>query len=632
MCGITGYITFPGHNKEKATIRVKKMANAIAHRGPDEEGFYVDEYAALGHKRLSIIDLSSGRQPMESFDGNYQIVFNGEVYNYQEIQKELINKGYKFRTNSDTEVILNAFIEWGKDCVKKFNGMFAFVIWNVKEKSLFAARDRVGKKPFYYTWDGHTFAFASEIKALLAGGFSKKQINPRALDCYFSMGFIPVPYCIFEDIHKLPPAHVLMTTSPGELSKSRYWKLDFGTPRSLTMGQAAEELEALLTDAVKLRLISEVPLGAFLSGGIDSSLVVSLMSKIMDQPVVTNTIGFNDRAFSELPAAATIAECLTTNHHEFVVSPNASETIEQMAAFFDEPFADSSALPTWHVCKMARKNVTVAISGDGGDEAFGGYTFRYVPHRMESRLRSSIPSVFRSSLFSFLGRLYPASAGLPKYLRLKTILENLSISDAQAFYNDLIWLRADIRQKLYSNDFMATLKGFSPAETVIPLYQQSNAPDPVSKSQNTDIQCYMTDDVLVKVDRMSMAHALEVRNPLLDYRVLEFAAQLPNSLKLNNGSGKHILRHLVGQKLPPEIQKLPKQGFSIPAADWLRNDLKNKLQDAINNSRIINDTLDHDYLNRILHRHQTKRSDHNVFLWGLMMLGLWEKKYLANSC
>nr|WP_319393035.1 asparagine synthase (glutamine-hydrolyzing) [uncultured Desulfobacter sp.] len=615
MCGITGYITLPGHNKEQATLRIKKMADAIAHRGPDEEGFYVDEHAALGHKRLSIIDLSSGQQPMESFDGNYQIVFNGEIYNYQEIQKDLINKGYKFRTNSDTEVILNAFIEWGNECVKRFNGMFAFVIWDVKEQSVFAARDRVGKKPFYYTWDGHTFAFASEIKALLAGGFSKKQINPRALDCYFSMGFIPVPYSIFKDVHKLPPAHVLIATPSGELTKSRYWELDFGTPRSLTMGQAAEELEALLTDAVKIRLVSEVPLGAFLSGGIDSSIVVSLMSKIMDQPVITNTIGFDNRKFSELPAAATIAEFLTTNHHEFVISPNASETIGQMAAFFDEPFADSSALPTWHVCKMARENVTVAISGDGGDEAFGGYTFRYVPHQMESKLRSEIPSVVRSSLFSLLGKLYPAGAKLPKYLRLKTILENLSISDAQAFYNDLIWLRTDIRQKLYSKNFMETLKGFSPAEMVIPLYQQSSAQDPVSRSQHTDIQCYMTDDVLVKVDRMSMAHALEVRNPLLDYRVLEFAAKLPYRLKLNNGSGKQILRHLAGQKLPPEIQKLPKQGFSIPAADWLRTDLKDTLQDVVNNSRIIKDSLDHNSLNRILHQHQTKRIDHNVFLW-----------------
>nr|WP_319393030.1 asparagine synthase (glutamine-hydrolyzing) [uncultured Desulfobacter sp.] len=627
MCGITGYITFPGHNKEEAAIRVKKMADAIAHRGPDEEGFYVDEHATLGHKRLSIIDLSSGQQPMESFDANFQIVFNGEIYNYQEIQKELTNKGYKFRTNSDTEVILNAFIEWGKECVKKFNGMFAFVIWNVKEQSLFAARDRVGKKPFYYTWDGQTFAFASEMKALLAGGFSKKQINPKALDCYFTMGFIPVPYSIFQDIHKLPPAHLLMATPSGELTKRRYWELDFGTPRALTMGQAAEELEALLTDAVKIRLISEVPLGAFLSGGIDSSLVVSLMSKIMDQPVVTNTIGFDNKTFSELPAAATIAQFLTTNHHEFIVKPNASETIEQMATFFDEPFADSSALPTWHVCKMARKNVIVAISGDGGDEAFGGYTFRYVPHQMESRLRSRIPSVIRSGLFSLLGRIYPANAGLPKYLRLKTILENLSISDAQAYYNDLIWLRTDIRKTLYSKDFMDTLKGFSPAEMVIPAYQQSNAPDPVSKCQHIDIQGYMTDDVLVKVDRMSMAHALEVRNPLLDYRVMEFATKLPCNLKLSNGSGKQVLRYLVGQKLPPEIQKLPKQGFSIPAADWLRNDLKDILQDTINNSRLINSTLDRNCLNRIFGQHQTGEIDHSVFLWSLMMLGLWEKNY-----
>lgn len=319
------------------------------------------------------------------------------------------------------------------------------------------------------------------------------------------------------------------------------------------MDQASDRLTELLYDAVKLRLISDVPLGAFLSGGIDSSLVVSFMAKISSQPVATHTIGFDETGFNELPAAGMVADFLKTDHHQFVVNPDASQTLEKIGAFFDEPFADSSALPTWHVCRMARKNVTVALSGDGGDEGFGGYTFRYLPHLMESRLRSVLPAVLRTPLFSLIGALYPAGPGLPRFLRLKTIFENLAVSDAQAFYNDLIWLRQNIRQNLYAEDFMDALKGFTPAETVMPVYQKSSGTDPVSRSQHTDIQCYMTDDVLVKVDRMSMAQSLEIRNPLLDYRILEFAAALPLHLKVSNGSGKLLLRHLAAKQLPPKL-------------------------------------------------------------------------------
>jgi len=626
MCAITGLIRFSSHNPDEALLKVRKMAVAMAHRGPDEEGFYVDGFAALGHKRLSIIDLSSGQQPMASADGNFQIVFNGEVYNFNEIKTQLEKCGHRFRTTSDTEVILNAYRQWGEDCVQKFNGMFAFAIWDQQRKTLFAARDRVGKKPFYYTWDGNTFGFASELKALLAVGLSRKTIHPKALDCYFTLGYIPVPYSIYDDVSKLPPAHTLTLTCAG-LTLKKYWSLGYGSPRALTLEQAAEELDDLLHDAVKLRLISEVPLGAFLSGGIDSSLVVSHMARIMDKPVLTNTIGFDASGFNEMPAARTIAGFLKTDHREFVVSPDAFQTIEKIAGFFDEPFADSSALPTWHVCRMARQNVTVALSGDGGDEGFGGYTFRYVPHRMESALRALIPTALRTSLFPIMGDLYPASARLPQYLRLKTILENLSRSDAEAFYADLIWLRSDTRQKLYSSDFIDTLKGFTPAEMVLPLYLNSDARDPVSRSQHTDIQCYMTDDVLVKVDRMSMAHSLEVRNPLLDYRVLEFAARLPVHLKLKNGMGKVLLRHLISKKLPPEIQSLPKQGFSIPAGDWLRNELYDLAQETMDNSTLIKSHIHPAGLKQIWQQHQARKIDHSVLLWAMMMLGLWEKAF-----
>jgi asparagine synthase (glutamine-hydrolysing) len=626
MCGITGFINFSSHKPEEAALLVRKMADTLAHRGPDEEGFYEDNHAALGHKRLSIIDLSSGQQPMAGGDGRFQIVFNGEVYNFQEIRTELVHKGHGFNTASDTEVVLHAYMEWGDICVEKFNGMFAFAIWDSRKKTLFAARDRVGKKPFYYFWDGTFFAFASELKALMAGSFTKKQVDPKALDCYFSFGYIPVPYSIYKDVKKLPAAHTL-SLGPDGITLKKYWDLDFDMASGLTLDQAAESLAELLHDSVKIRLISDVPLGAFLSGGIDSSLVVSFMSRISENPVATHTIGFDDTGFNELPAAGLVADYLKTDHHAFVVAPDASKTLEEIAFFLDEPFADSSALATWHVCRMARKNVTVALSGDGGDEGFGGYTFRYLPHQMESRLRSVLPAIVRTPLFSLIGALYPTGPKLPRFLRLKTIFENLSVSDAQAFYYDLIWLRQEVRQHLYAEDLINALKGFTPAETVMPVYCKSRGKDPFSRSQHTDIQCYMTDDVLVKVDRMSMAHSLEVRNPLLDHRVLTFAAGLPLHLKVKNGTGKRLLRHLAAKHLPPKIITLPKKGFAIPAAHWLRNDLSTFARDHIFNSDLILSFLNPEPLHTLWSHHQQGRADHSVLLWGLMMLGLWEKQF-----
>ncbi|MDY0221028.1 MAG: asparagine synthase (glutamine-hydrolyzing) [Desulfobacterium sp.] len=624
MCGITGFVNFKGHDRESVSPQIKRMADTLNHRGPDAEGFFVDDHAALGHRRLNIIAISSGSQPMGNDDDTMQIVFNGEIYNFPELKKELVKRGYSFRTESDTEVILNAYTEWGELCVEKLNGMFAFAIWDSNAKKLFLARDRVGKKPLYYHWDGETFSFGSEIKALLAGGFSHKNLNPRALDCYFSFGYIPVPFSIYDDISKLPAAHTLTVTEEG-IRQKRYWKLDYTAPHLVkTMDEAAEELEQLLREAVRCRLMSEVPLGAFLSSGLDSSLVVSFMAEIMDKPVLTNTIGFGDPRFSELPASRQIAHHLNTDHREFIVQPDASNTIKEMAAFFDEPLADSSALPTWHVCKMARQNVTVALSGDGGDEAFGGYTFRYIPHLMESTVKSAIPTALRSSFLSIIGSIYPASSKLPKYLRLKTIFENLSVSDAEAFYQDLVFLRPDTRASLYSRAFLEELKGFTPMEMVLPLYNGSPAPDAVAKAQHTDMQFYMTDDVLVKADRMSMAHSLEVRNPLLDHRILEFAATLPLELKLNKNRGKVLLRHLASRRLPQSIQNLPKMGFSIPAAQWLRQELKDQAHGTIFNSPLIKSRLNKKSLERIWHQHQKGHRDHSVFLWGLMMLGLWE--------
>lgn len=626
MCGITGFVNFPSHNQDRARSRIMAMTDAIAHRGPDDGNVHLDGVAALGHRRLSIIDLATGQQPLADATGKYRIVFNGEIYNYQELKKQLLDRGYGFNTSSDTEVLLNAYLEWGADCLARLNGMFAFAVWDPGKQELFLARDRVGKKPLYYTWDGRTFAFASEIKALLAGEFSARQVHLPSLDAYFSFGYIPAPLSMFEDIHKLPAAHCLRVTESGP-EAARYWQLDYDQPADISLDEASEELEILLRDAVKCRLMSEVPLGAFLSSGIDSSLVVSFMAELTDSPVLTNTIGFGDPRFSELPGARMVADHLGTRHNEFTVRPDDHGTLLKIAAIFDEPFADSSALPTWYVCENARKTVTVALSGDGGDEAFGGYTFRYLPHMFESWVKSFLPSLLRTSLVAGLGRLYPQSARLPRVLRLKTILENLSVDDAQAFYRDLVWLRSDHREKLYAPRFLEVLKGFTPAEMVVPLYQQSPARDALSRAQHTDMQFYMVDDVLVKTDRMSMAHGLEVRNPLLDYRILEFAATLPAALKIQQQKGKVLLRHLAGKRLPQHIVNLPKQGFSIPAAQWLRTGMRDTAHESIFNSGLIRTWLNPDYLEKMWQQHQTGRMDHSVFLWGAMMLGLWEKEY-----
>lgn len=626
MCGIAGFVDFGDGPGEAAAETLRKMTDRLSHRGPDASGSYVDGRAALGHRRLSIIDLSGGSQPMTDATGRYTMVFNGEIYNYPEIRQDLLALGYRFNTASDTEVLLNAYAEWGTDCVTKLNGMFAFALWDSRDNRLFLARDRVGKKPLYYAWHGRRLAFASELKALTAGGFTRREIRPEAVDAYFSFGYIPAPLTIYQDVEKMMPA-TWMAVSEGGIEQETYWDMDFTTPDRITMDEAVAELDKLLRDAVRCRLMSDVPLGAFLSSGLDSGLVASYMAELLDAPVRTHTAGFGDPAFCELSGARQVADRFNTRHREFFVDADDAETIRTISRMLDEPFADASALPTWHLCRRARETVTVALTGDGGDEAFGGYTFRYLPHLFESRIRALLPLSLRRLILGPAGRLYPGTSRLPRVLRLKTIFENLAGSDARAFFQDLAWLRQDTRQRIYTPGFIARLSGFHPGEMVMPLYHSSPAKEPLGRAQYTDIHFYMTDDVLVKADRMSMAHGLELRNPLLDYRVLEFSARLPAALKTGRLRGKLILRALAERRLPGDIVNLPKKGFSIPAARWLRTSLREMCREIIRTSPIVNDCLNRAELNRVWQSHQSGRRDHNVFLWSVMMLGLWEQEY-----
>jgi asparagine synthase (glutamine-hydrolysing) len=627
MCGIAGFINFYGHQKDIAFQIVRKMSATLVHRGPDEEGFFVNDYIALGHRRLSIIDLGHGQQPMAASNEWVKIVFNGEIYNFMDIRRELSSRGHLFKTHCDTEVILQAYLEWGESCVEKLNGMFAFALWDERDRKVLLARDRVGKKPLYYVLNKGMIAFASELKALLAGGMCKGEVDHKSLDCYLSLGYIPAPRAIFTDVKKLSAGHYMIVRQ-NEKKEKQYWRLKPVPSPARTLIETTEEFSSILDEAVKCRLMSEVPLGCFLSGGLDSSLVLSSMAKVTNSAVTTNSIGFHDRNFNELPIARLIAEHFGTNHHEVVVTPKILDVLEKIAWIFDEPFADSSAVPTWYVCQMARKNVTVALSGDGGDESFGGYTFRYVPHMMESKIRARLPLPMRKLTFGIIGRIWPSWSRLPKYLRLKTIFENLTLNDSQAFYNDLVWLRNDNRNLLYSQDFKQALDGFNPYGIVRRFYEENEFNSALERSQYTDLHVYLTEDVLVKVDRMSMAHSLEVRSPLLDYRIIEFAAGLSEEHKIKKSVGKQILRKLAAERLPRNISTIPKTGFSIPAARWLRNDLKEIARDAIFKSRgIISVTLEKMTLERIWKEHQSGYTDHSVSLWGLMMLSLWEHYY-----
>jgi asparagine synthase (glutamine-hydrolysing) len=625
MCGFAGFVDFAGHDTGEARARIERMTTIIAHRGPDGAGYFVDGNASLGHRRLAIIDVAAGQQPMGAAQDQLQIVFNGEIYNYLELRRELEARGRLFRTNSDTEVILLGYLEWGESVAEKLNGMFAFAIWDARNQLLVLGRDRVGKKPLYYFRDGTFVAFASELKALIATGRCPQDIDPESLDCYFSFGYVPAPRTIYRGVKKLRAARTLAITRARE-SEREYWKLTVGEPRRVTLAAATDEFEALLDEAVRCRLMSEVPLGAFLSGGLDSSLVVSSMVKMSGQPVITNSIGFQDKEFDELGAAGEIARHLKTDHHEFMVEPRAADVLDRIAWHCDEPLADSSAIPTWYVCEMARSNVTVALSGDGGDETFGGYTFRYVPHVYESRLRAALPLLLRGPLFGALGAVWPGSAKLPQPLRLKTIFENLAVSDAEAFYSDLLWLRNDAREALYTPEFVRELKGFTPVETVVPFYNNNDARTPLARSQYADIHFYMTDDVLVKADRMSMAHSLEVRCPLLDYRLIEFGTRLPDELKVKGRMGKLVMRELAARRLPAEVRNMPKRGFSIPAAKWLRNELRPMAESLLFDSRRpFNGVLDDKVVRTMWNEHTSAARDHSVFFWGLMMFSLWDR-------
>ncbi|MEP6902695.1 MAG: asparagine synthase (glutamine-hydrolyzing), partial [Actinomycetota bacterium] len=546
MCGIAGFIS-----KEKSVplagreILLDKMCKIITHRGPDEQGTIVKNAAALGMRRLSIIDLKSGQQPIFDCSGNLAIVFNGEIYNYQSLKKDLESRGHRFKTNSDTETIIHAYEEFGADCVSHLRGMFAFAIYDFAGESLFIARDRVGKKPLFFSLtDAGNFVFGSELKVLIEHGEISKEIDFSALDSYLTFGYVPEEFCIFKGVHKLAPGHFLLFKN-GKITTKKYWDFDY-SPRSeiKTEAEYVEVLREKIKESVKIRLISEVPLGAFLSGGVDSSAIVAMMSQLSDAPVKTFSIGFNEDTFNELKFARIAAKHFNTEHHEFIVTPDLVEIVDDLIWHFDEPFADSSALPTFMVSKMARSFVTVVLSGDGGDELFAGYT-RYVTDKKRSGL-GKLPRTFRQNL------LKPLSEALPHGAKGKNFLYNTSLDALDRYIDSISYFGKLKKSELYSKVLRENLNGnFSKAEKIYrEIADRVGSKNPTDKLLYLDSKTYLPSDILTKVDRMTMANSLEARVPLLDHELIEFVQTIPAHLKLKGTSTKYIFKKAMEGIVP----------------------------------------------------------------------------------
>jgi asparagine synthase (glutamine-hydrolysing) len=619
MCGITGIFDTQGLRPVDEGL-LSRMNQLQFHRGPDEGGMHIEPGIGLAHRRLSIIDLTHGQQPLFNEDGSVVVVFNGEIYNFAGLTKELLAAGHQFKTHCDTEVIVHAWEEWGEDCVKRFRGMFAFAIWDRNHRTLFLARDRMGIKPLHYALlpDGRLL-FASEIKSLLACDALSREIEPRAVEDYFSYGYVPDPRSIFRSVHKLEPGYTLtVRTGQQELLPRQYWDVPFVSNGVLDEAEAQESLIERLREAVNIRLISEVPLGAFLSGGVDSSAIVALMAGLSDKPVSTCSISFGDPAFNEAQYAAQVAEQFGTDHQVEEVDPDDYALIDKLAGLYDEPYADSSAMPTYRVCELAKKRVTVALSGDGGDENFAGYR-RYRWQMYEERLRNVLPRGLRKPLFGALGSVYPKIDWAPRVFRAKSTFQSLARDSVEGYFHNFSILPDALRRQLFSASFRQQLDGYHGIE-VFNRYLDSAPEHPLSMVQYLDMKTYLSGDILTKVDRASMAHALEVRVPLLDHEFVEWVSGLPPEMKLAGSNGKRIFKRAFEPHLSKEILYRNKMGFAVPLANWFRGDLRQRLRDSL-----LGDTLaatgifDRKFMGMLVDQHLSGRRDHSACLWALLM-------------
>jgi asparagine synthase (glutamine-hydrolysing) len=632
MCGITG-IFETRDRREISRQDLSRMNEVQHHRGPDDGGYHVEPGLGLGHRRLSIIDVATGQQPLYNEDGSVVVIFNGEIYNFLELIPELTALGHVFRTKSDTEVIVHAWEAWGEACVERFRGMFAFALWDRNQETLFLARDRLGVKPLHYALlpDGKLI-FGSELKSLLAHGALARDLDPCAIEEYFALGYVPEPRTIFRMARKLPAAHTLTIKRGRTLPPTReYWNVRFTLDNRLSVADACEELNQRLTESVRLRMISEVPLGAFLSGGVDSSAVVAKMAGLSAEPVNTCSIAFADPAFDESAFAQQVADRYRTNHHVDRVDSDDFDLIDTLASLYDEPYADSSAIPTYRVCQLARKHVTVALSGDGGDESFGGYR-RYRFHLMEERLRASIPLSLRGPLFGMLGRAYPKLDWAPRPLRAKTTFEALGRDSVGAYFHSMSFVSDAMRQSLFSRSFKAQLSGHHAIDVFRRHAADAGTTDPLALIQYLDLKTYLVGDINTKVDRASMAHSLEVREPLMDHSLVEWLATLPSDFKMRGGESKFLLKEAMAQQLPAEIMYRPKMGFAVPLSRWLRGPLRAKVHSALLGESIASTNLfDMAYVKGLVDAHMAGRNDHSTPIWTLLMFEAFLRTRLERS-
>ncbi|MBT3067033.1 XrtA/PEP-CTERM system amidotransferase [Rhodoferax sp. U11-2br] len=620
MCGIAGLFDTRG-KREFAPKLMERINNVQAHRGPDELGLHLEPGLAFGHRRLSVIDLSTGQQPLFNEDHSVAIVFNGEIYNYQALTTELKALGHVFRTRSDTEVIIHAWEAWGEDCVQRLRGMFAFAVWDRNQQTLFLARDRLGVKPMFYALLGDgSFIFGSELKVITAHPAFVRSIDPLAVEEYFALGYVADPRCIYTGAHKLAPAHTLtLRHGQGLPEPKSYWDVSFSLDNRISGEDATHELRARLDESVQLRLMAEVPLGAFLSGGVDSSAVVATMASVSSTQVRTCAIGFDDPKFNESDFAQQVAERYHTDHHLEIVKSDDFDLIDTLARLYDEPFADSSAIPTYRVCQLARKHVTVALSGDGGDESFGGYR-RYRLHAAEERARNLVPLGLRQPLFGALGHMFPKLDWAPRMFRAKTTLQALALDSTQAYLHSVSVLRSDERETLYSSGFKRTLAGYRAQEVFKHHAAKANTTDPLALVQYLDYKTWLVGDINTKVDRASMAHSLEVREPLMDHELIEWLATLPSELKIKGQEGKWLLKKAFEPSLPNDVLYRPKMGFSVPLAKWLRGPLRERLQQAVLGPQLeATGYFNQETLQTMVRQHLSGQRDHSAPLWTLLM-------------
>jgi asparagine synthase (glutamine-hydrolysing) len=620
MCGITGIFDTRDSSEIDRSV-LEAMNQSQFHRGPDEGGIHIEPGLGLGHRRLSIIDLSSGQQPLFNEDQSVVVVFNGEIYNFVDLMPELKALGHTFRTHCDTEVIVHAWEEWGENCVDRFRGMFAFALWDRNRQTLFLARDRLGVKPLYYALlDDGGLIFGSELKALTSHPGLKREMDPMAVEEYFAYGYVPEPRTIYRNAKKLSPGHTLafQRGKPAPEPK-RYWDIPFRPTGPISEADAAIELIERLREAVKIRLVSEVPLGAFLSGGVDSSAVVAMMAELSGDPVNTCSIAFDDPRFNEAEYAQMVAERYKTHHSIETVDPNDFSLLDSLALLYDEPYADSSALPTYRVCELAKKRVTVALSGDGGDENLAGYR-RYRDHMGEEKLRSLLPAGLRRPLFGLLGTIYPKADWAPKVFRAKTTFEALARDSVEGYFHTVSLMKDAQRNRLFSDSFKRELQGYRAVEVLRRHAAESPTDDPLSLVQYLDMKTYLPGDILTKVDRASMAHALEVREPLLDHEFMEWTSGLPSSYKLKGGEGKYLFKKALSSHLPENILYRRKMGFAVPLAAWFRGPLKSRMRQSVLGDRLLQSGIfNREFLVHLIEEHETGRRDYSAPLWSLLM-------------